>query len=146
MKLSETVKKLSNFVKIAGFFSWECSACNKSILSDASTDFKNGWMKQCVLITSDGKEYIGEYDGYGRIGDEDGEMDIVEEDLEDQGFTIYHKACWKIIGRPGFKDQSNYSNDQGFFVDEKIYEISEPKNRDDLENIKNMNLKNTRGF
>ena len=59
---------------------------------------------------------------------------------------IYHKACWKIIGRPGFKDQSNYSNDQGFFVDEKIYEISEPKNRDDLENIKNMNLKNTRGF
>ena len=55
-----------------GFFSYNCKECNHSILSRHSTNEGiNEWMSHVVVLGSDGSRIDGEYDGYGRVEDEE---------------------------------------------------------------------------
>lgn len=95
-----------------GFFSWNCRACGKSVRSAYTNAGHGQWMAQAVVATKSGSIVKGEYDGYGRVGDR-------EFDLNDAGpFTIWHLACWD--GVTAFAGQSESAGDQGHFCDEVL--------------------------
>ena len=52
----------------------------------------NEWMIDAVAVNRDGTTQMGEYDGYGRIGEEDVE-DVMEA-------LVFHRACYEICGSP----------------------------------------------
>lgn len=65
-------------------------------------------MAETVVLMPNGSRFIGFYDSYGRVND--------SLNLADQrgDFSVYHKACWELSGRPEFTKQSPHSRDQGF--------------------------------
>ena len=98
-----------------GFFSWNCHRCDKSIRSIYSIGRGEEWLIEAVAITEKKQIFMGTYDGYGRL---DGEVGTI--DLQDLGvpITMYHRTCWTLDGKPvEFKGESNYANDQGFFIE-----------------------------
>jgi len=103
-----------------GFFSWECKGCGHSILSNYSSGNKNNWMSKAVAIKKDGKTLIGEYDGYGRVNGKE------VTDGKDFDASMYHKACWELLGRPKKYKISKSANDQGFFFDKKDHDVPDP--------------------
>ena len=114
--------------KTAGFFSWECLGCGKSLLSDYAVnrgdDF--GWMTQVVAVFKDGSIVKGEYDGYGRIDGRGRETEIVDAMWGKDGPSLWHEACWKAKGRPKWKGPSPSARDQGYFFDEEDYQGAVP--------------------
>lgn len=98
-----------------GFFSWECSKCDKSAISYFAIDETgiNTWMTQVAILTKDGGRWFGEYDGYGRVGEN---LDLNELNGK---FELYHKSCWEKAGKPDFAKEAEYASDQGYFFDDK---------------------------
>ena len=111
-----------------GFFSWNCKACGHPMLSSYVTDEHNEWMSDVVVLAEDGSVLKGEYDGYGRVGEHEYDYDEPE---------AYHKACWELEGKPTeFKEASVSARDQGYFFGPDVHSFSEPKNLEDLRQIK----------
>lgn len=106
-----------------GLFSQDCHRCGHPILMPGSTDGKgsvNWWMTRGVSISPHGDIHIGTYDGYGRLG---GAEDAVGFDN-----TVYHHACWVVLGKPmEFKGPSRWSRDQGYFFEDGAHSIPEPR-------------------
>lgn len=109
-----------------GFFSWDCKGCNHSIRSRDSVVDESEWMMQVVVLKRNGGKLVGEYDGYGRVRDGFDEDDIGY----DNKAALYHRACYAILGAPGFDGPSDAASDQGYFVGE--YDPPEPFTMDDL--------------
>ena len=90
-------------------------------------------MGEVVVETEDGQRYIGEYDGYGRVGcAELGELAYGSGDE----FSLRHRACWEAMGRPGFTEQSPRSPNQGFYMEDGRHEHPEPKTAEDVAAIR----------
>lgn len=104
-----------------GFFSCLCPGCNHSIRSYHAVKDDSEWMMRAVALNAAGSRIVGEYDGYGRVGDGDLELECYE---------IWHYACWKIAGKPEFSKPSAHAADQGYFVGK--YDPKEPKTPEDL--------------
>lgn len=107
-----------------GFFSSECTYCNKSILNPHSTNVTNAWMAQVVCIMPDGCFLKGTYDGYGRIDSQNG---ICLTEYATDGNELFHYSCWVLAGNPReFTQESKHAADQGFFFDDEDYDIPDP--------------------
>lgn len=101
------------------------------MLSAQATDTGiNNWMSQAVALTPDGQRLLGEYDGYGRIG---------EVGNEDQIEAAYlHRACWEVAGKPDFEaygTPSGYAADQGWFFDEGAHDLIDPRLKNGREEL-----------
>ena len=114
-----------------GFFSWDCEGCKHSIRGGYSTYEISRWMTRVVILfpKHSGPISRGVYGGYGRLQEDDEDRNLGDE----EPFTMYHEACWKILGSPDkFSCASKYARDQGYFTD---FNPPEPKNQKDLEEI-----------
>jgi len=90
-----------------GMFSWNCLACGFS-LRECKNCSVDSWMAQGVALSPNGTRVIGWYNSYGQLGD--------TYNLADQmgDFSVYHKACWELVGKPEFTKQASHAHDQGF--------------------------------
>lgn len=116
-----------------GVFSWECNICHRSILCMDVTSERNAWMHRAVCVFENDPEFPlkGQYDGYGRMWD----PSMCEDDQEfmDSGnFSLYHLACWRLSGKPGYTGASRSAADQGYFVDDEEYDLKEPKEKEEI--------------
>ena len=111
-----------------GFFSWNCPGCDHSIRSHHATSDKSEWMTKVVVVYQNGDRLSGTYDGYGHLGGDD--MSLEGEPYR----SMYHKACFTLLGEPAFSAPSKCAKDQGYFVEDT--EISEPKTPEDLSALK----------
>lgn len=91
-----------------GMFSWNCVACGFSI-RDCGGCCDGNWMGEAVVLTPGGSRIIGHYDGYGRVG---------STELVDQidPFSMHHKVCWELAGKPEYTVPSTHAGDQGFCI------------------------------
>lgn len=89
-----------------GMFSWSCLACGFS-LRECRGCSEDNWMAHGVALTPNGTRAVGYYNGYGQLGD--------TYNLGQQmgHFSVYHKACWELVGKPEFTKQSGGARDQG---------------------------------
>lgn len=89
-----------------GMFSWDCLACGFS-LRECRNCSEGNWMAHGVALAPNGTRVIGYYNSYGQLGD--------TFNLADQmgDFSVYHKACWELVGKPEFTKQSPHAHDQG---------------------------------
>jgi hypothetical protein len=87
-------------------FSWNCLACGFSLRDCRNCSIDN-WMNQGVVLTKGGSRIVGSYDSYGNLGG----YNLVDQ-IDD--FSIYHKACWELKGKPEFTEPSQSADDQGF--------------------------------
>ena len=110
-----------------GFFSWNCKACGKSIISGYASCEINDWMKNVVVLRENGSRIIGEYGGYGDV---DG-MEVYDGCGEDPCF--YHQACWEKAGKPEYDGPSDHAQDQGYFFGEEHDMLDPSKEYDDPE-------------
>ena len=69
-------------------------------------------MNDAVLLEPNGSIVIGNYDGYGRIGYEQREINWEAGEPE-----LWHKKCWENSGKPSFSGASKHAEDQGHFYD-----------------------------
>lgn len=102
-----------------GFFSWNCRGCGHPLLSSHATNSINAWMQKAVALAADGSTAVGIYDGYGRIDD--------TQLVDWRTLDVWHEACWKKAGRPGYAGQADGSPDQGYFFDDPDHDMREPK-------------------
>lgn len=110
-----------------GFFSWDCRGCGHPMLSVWATSPKNAWMREVVVVEHNGSIVVGEYDGYGRVGDHElkyGPWTDNSTCLNEPG--CWHKACWVKEGGPTDYAPSVGSGCQGFFFDEGEHDMEEP--------------------
>lgn len=104
-----------------GFFSQNCHGCGHPALCRQATNEVNAWMVHVVAIQPNGSILIGDYDGYGMVGNWDGAI----------GFTdasVWHQACWREAGKPteyAYKGASPWAEDQGWFFDSE-HDMAEP--------------------
>jgi hypothetical protein len=93
-----------------GFFSWNCTKCGHSIMNPYSVGKDEQWLNEAVVLLPNGSQFIGVYDGYGRIGG-------IELTLE-HTFEMMHQKCWREAGEPKFENQSPGAGGQGHFYDD----------------------------
>lgn len=105
-----------------GFFSWDCPCCQNSVRAPCATNTTSEWMSEAVAVLDNGSRLVGEYDGYGCVGN--GELDYGD------NFALYHKACYALAGKPEFTKPSRSSHDQGYFVGD--YDPAQPQSETDL--------------
>ena len=116
-----------------GFFSWNCKACGKSIISGYASCEINDWMKNVVVLRENGSRIIGEYGGYGDVlGQVIHAPDEMEIDFEDDQ-CMYHQAYWEKAGRPEYDGPSDNAQDQGYFFGEEHDMLDPSKEYDDPE-------------
>ena len=113
-------KKLSPIYQVAkgelnmGCFSWNCLSCGKSLISDLVAEHPDYPDRaKGVALLPNGKKYIGEYDGYGRMGGIDNMAHY------DGMVSVYHQNCWEKAGRPEYTKPSIGAEDQGVFIFEE---------------------------
>ena len=119
-----------------GLFSWDCEGCGHSLLKPDSTDYGvNAWMTNTVAVLKSGKIVEGFYDGYGRLTPnrrEAIEFDktnavSINPDTRDSSPTVYHRACWELLGQPdAYKGPSQSSDDQGHFFAANAHRFYKP--------------------
>lgn len=103
-----------------GFFSQECTGCERSVLNPHSTTPTNAWMAEAVTISPTGSMHVGIHDGYGNV--DDAEYAIGDDN------TVWHRACWEQAGRPtDYRGASPHAEDQGYFFDDADYDIPDPR-------------------
>jgi len=108
-----------------GLFSWQCKRCDSSIISPYAMSEVNKWENDAVVILENGTLIIGEYDGYGRM---EVAQDVIEFYNGSEKLTMYHKACWDVLGQPSaYAGESPYADDQGHFFDESTHNSPPPK-------------------
>lgn len=84
-----------------GFSSYDCKHCGHAILSGYSTDPEiNEWMKDAVVMTSNGTRLIGEHDGYSGVSG----ACVADGGIPMDGAVWVHQACWEVAGKPDFDD------------------------------------------
>ena len=121
-----------------GFFSWNCIACKKAFLSTNNVCSRTKWATCVTLFAFDLKEceptkYVGEYDGYGSIG----EFSLVDScDYTGQNFEsfrAFHSSCWDLYdiaetvkNMKSFPCNPDAAN-QGFFLTDKEWKEYEEK-------------------
>lgn len=106
-----------------GFFSWQCKACDVSVISSWASCPVTEWQTDCVAIFENGDVIKGEYDGYGRMLTDYGEIEL----HYSGNFALYHRACWEAAGRPtDFTEASRGAHDQGFFFDDASHDFAPP--------------------
>lgn len=88
-----------------GFFSWECPCCRHSIRESGCVTDKSRWLSKAVAVFEGGNVATGTYDGYGRLIETGARLE--------GGFTLYHQACWKLLGKPDYSGESPGARDQG---------------------------------
>ena len=102
-----------------GLFSWQCKKCDHSI--KAPYNIPAGWeyMTEAVVLREGKEPVIGEYDGYGRVNDEEINWHLEEPEM-------WHKKCWENAGKPQYSGDYDSAEDQGFFyndpTDEELME------------------------
>ncbi len=106
-----------------GFFSWNCKRCGHPMLSRYVANDINRWMTQVVVQTADGSRVMGEYGGYGDVGNH--EIEPVYHGTT-EGPECWHKDCWEASGKPEYEGPSADARDQGFFFDEGAHDIPSP--------------------
>jgi hypothetical protein len=108
-----------------GFFSFNCLRCAHPALVHNATDKGiNDWMTEVVAIGGGNSLHSGEYDGYGRI---DG-ADLPYPGDCGARFSLYHRACWELAGKPlAFTEQSKSADDQGWFFDDGAHDMLDPR-------------------
>jgi hypothetical protein len=89
-------------------------------------------MGKAVVQGSDGDTASGSYDGYGNLSGSTGHTELADMDGK---FALYHKVCFKLLGRPEFTGPSHSANDQGMPPSD---EFPEPRNADDLRALKEL--------
>ena len=111
-----------------GFFSWNCKRCGHPMLSPWSCNKINSWMIDVAVIESDGRVLKGEYDGYGRVGAVDINIDLIyQDDGPDQDPDCYHQACHEMEGQPTtYAGGSDNAPDQGFFFGKGSHDMACP--------------------
>ena len=88
------------------------------MLSPYAIDKVNAWMNDVVVLQESGSIYMGEYDGYGRVGDNDIAFTNPE---------CYHRACWAKVGKPMKHSAGSAESDcQGFFFNAGDHDLQEP--------------------
>lgn len=103
-----------------GLFSDLCMVCEHPILSGASCNDINEWMTEAVSISEYGEIHVGQYDGYGSVGG--------SEYAIGNGATVYHKACWEVLGKPlDFRGPAKWAPDQGYFFDDPEHDMPDPR-------------------
>jgi|SaaInlV_165m_DNA_1040744.scaffolds.fasta_scaffold29491_2 hypothetical protein len=115
-----------------GFFSFNCKCCGHPMLQPCATEKLNKWMSDCIVITDDGSILMGEYDGYGRVGE--------HEPISPECGAWYHKACWNSCLTNGYTPMNQNANekfgitqgpsdsasDQGWFFEDGVHDMEEP--------------------
>lgn len=102
-----------------GFFSSICQGCGHPLLCAEATNPTNGWMSQSVAVRATGDLYVGEYDGFGRIGSAEYALDEA---------TVWHAACWEVAGCPrDFRGRSSDAPDQGWFFGAGDHDLADPR-------------------
>jgi hypothetical protein len=103
-----------------GFFSYKCEICSHPALCRQACDREiNGWMSRVVAITREGELHAGEYDGYGRVG-------VAE--VMDSRFSLYHRACWEMAGKPTvYTNEARHAPDQGWFFNDGDHDMLDPR-------------------
>jgi hypothetical protein len=114
-----------------GFFSYNCKECGHPLLSRGATDKGiNEWMSQGVALLPNDGRILGEYDGYGRLGNDD------DEGIQEAAWL--HRACWEVAGKPEYQHygtSSSGAKDQGWFFDDGAHDLIDPRiteGREDL--------------
>lgn len=103
-----------------GLFSQKCHDCGRSVLSPYDLPKRGAWMNEAVTISPRGEIHVGRYDGYGSV---DGAEYAIG-----NGNTVYHKACWDVLGRPmDYQGESPHAEDQGFFYKTSDYVTPDPR-------------------
>jgi hypothetical protein len=74
------------------------------------------WLNECVALMPDGSRVIGDYDGYGKVGDFELDWDAAYDGK--QAFELVHQKCWEASGRRDFEEQSPDARGQGHFYDD----------------------------
>lgn len=109
-----------------GFFSEDCKRCGHPALSAMATNDVNAWMNEIVAIWPNDDLTLGSYDGYGGVNDV--EYVIGAEAEYGQGNTIYHRACWEVVGKPTrYGGPCRRSADQGWFFDTGAHDLADPR-------------------
>lgn len=108
-----------------GLWSFDCLECGHPMLMPQATNEINRWMSDVVVITEDNCLLAGEYGGYG---------DVNGREIGDGGGACYHRACWEIVGKPTTAERdSRSSGDQGWFFNDPVHDMPEPKTKEDIE-------------
>ena len=80
-----------------------------------------------MAVFENGDVVKGEYDGYGRILTDHGEVDGEVELGYEGEFALYHRACWDHAGCPTkFTAASKHAGDSGFFFDDSSHDFAPP--------------------
>ncbi len=126
-----------------GLFSWDCVGCEHPLLKPDSTDYDvNVWMNNCVAVLKSGKKVVGFYDGYGRLTPtmreavefDDSNAVSINPGTRAESPTVYHRACWELLGQPDdYAGPSQSSDDQGHFFEARAHRYLKPR---DLERMK----------
>lgn len=109
-----------------GFFSWNCKVCRRSIRSPwASQPPASAWTTEVVAV-SPTITLQGVYDGYGRIAPTAAAATAPPHNHDTPnllalmdtppGASVFHRACWQLVGSPGYVGPSSSALDQGFFL------------------------------
>ena len=91
-----------------GVYSWNCKKCNHSVKAVTV----EGWeyMNEAVLLLPNGSIIIGEYNGYGCVGDY-----AIDDPFDAE---LWHKVCWENTGKPSYSGPSSHADDQGYFYND----------------------------
>ena len=121
-----------------GFSSENCMGCGHSVRSVfACHTMHTLWMVQTTVLPKKGRRIQGAYDGYGRVitnAERETAVDLPRDDEYASTASVYHTACWELLGRPGFTVPSQRADDQGYFCDTFP---REPKTVEDLTRLQN---------
>ena len=112
-----------------GFFSWNCRGCGHPLLSQWATNRVNDWMREAVVVESEGRVIEGTYDGYGRLDGQEINHQYSRTDTEYKEPGCWHRACWVKAGKPTDYAPSESSSDQGYFFEAGAHDMEEPRTR-----------------
>ena len=102
-----------------GFFSWECQGCGLSLLPVMQIEMQPplpAWLAEGIALGKDA-QVRGRYNGYGVLGG----LPVPKEP------AVWHLLCWEKAGCPTTHTPSEYSDDQGWFIEYKRYARAVPR-------------------
>jgi hypothetical protein len=105
-----------------GFFSWDCKGCTHSVREGSPAD----WMTKAAVLTEEGSRVVGSYDGYGRVGEGEAEVQNMTKP------EVWHHACWVAAGKPEYTGPSPSARDQGM----TDYDVARPRHMQDVEALR----------
>ncbi len=102
-------------------FSFKCKSCKHPALMSNLRPI-NRWMNDVIVIFKDGERVVGQYDGYGGLGEGKRRFGFSE------SFTLYHQACEEVLGAPQkYAGKSLSAADQGHFYKPGAHDMPDPR-------------------